>query len=152
MQDGGFAAHERMFASGTDKKQPRRRDPVNHGPRRPVSGCEWIEEGTDVGGEDLAYNSGGLRSGAGGLQGVADVADAASAALAAAALDPTMFGRTPAAPVFASAVEAARAAQARGFRQEATRSAGLAERSGSTAALGDDLTGQTTVIARGATP
>jgi len=100
----------------------------------------------------LAYDTAGLRTGAGGLQEVSGSADAAGSALQAAALDAVMFGRTPAAGVFAAAVAAARAAQARGFRQEAQRSADLAGRSGTAAQLGDGLTAETASVASTPTP
>jgi hypothetical protein len=99
------------------------------------------------GGADVAYDTAGLRTAAGGLQDVSGSTDAAGSALQAAALDAVMFGRTPAAPVFAAAVQAARDAQARGFRQEAQRSGDVAGRGTATAGLGDDLTGETTSVA-----
>jgi hypothetical protein len=102
-------------------------------------------------GVDLAYDTGGLRTGAGGLQEVSGSASAAGSALQAAPLASVMFGLTPAAPVFAAAVDAARAAQARGFQHEAQRSGDLAERGGTAAGLGDGLTAQTAQVA-GSTP
>lgn len=98
-------------------------------------------------GVNLAYDTDGLRSGAGGLRGVAAASDAAGAALRAAALDPVMFGRTPAAGAFAAAVEGARSAQARGFRQEAQRSNDVAGRGDGAAGLGDGLTGEAAAVA-----
>ena len=103
-------------------------------------------------GGSLAYDQAGLRTGAGGLRAVSGSAQQAGTALAGAALDPVMFGRTAAAPVFAAVLEAARAAQARGFRHESERSAGLAGRSDQTAGLGDELTGRTTAIAGSVDP
>jgi hypothetical protein len=100
----------------------------------------------------LAYDAAGLRAGAGGLREVSGAAADAGAALAAAAVDPVMFGRTAAAPVFAAAVAAAQAVQARGFRYESQRSTGLAERGDTAAGLGDDLTARTGSVARSATP
>jgi hypothetical protein len=99
------------------------------------------------GGADLAYDTSGLRTAAGGLEEASGAAGAAGSTLQAAALEAVMFGLTPAAPVFAAAVAAARDAQARGFRQEAQRSGDLAERGATTAGLGDGLTAETTAVA-----
>jgi hypothetical protein len=99
-------------------------------------------------GRSLAYDQGGLRTGARGLREVSRATEDAGAALARAVLEPVVFGRTAAAPVFAAALGAARAAQARGFRHESQRSAGLAGRGDLTAGLGDELTSRTTAEAR----
>jgi hypothetical protein len=110
---------------------------------------EQPEAGSGV---TLAYDTAGLRAGAAGLQEVAGDTDAAGAALQGAPLESVMFGLTPGAAVFAAAMEAARSAQARGFRQEAQRSGDLGERGGTAAGLGDGLTEQTGTVARSATP
>jgi len=101
---------------------------------------------------DMAYDTAGLQDGAAGLRRSQTETDAATAALGAARLDHIMFGLTPGAPGFASQVQAARDAQARGFRQESQRAGDLAGRSDATAAAGDSLTGTTTAIAGSAHP
>jgi hypothetical protein len=111
------------------------------------------EEDPGVGdGVNLAYDTAGLRAGAGGLQQTAADADQAGSALGAAPLEPIMFGRTPGAAVFAAAVQAARAAQARGFRHESERATGLSGRADTAAGLGDGLTAESGAVARSAAP
>jgi hypothetical protein len=97
----------------------------------------------------LGYDTGVLRDGGAGLLGVTGIADAATQALQAAPLDSVMFGLTPGAPGFAAAVATARTAQARGFRGEGDRAQDVAGRAETAAALGDGLTADSTVIARG---
>lgn len=103
-------------------------------------------------GVNLSYDTEGLRLGAASLQDVATRSAATGAALRAAALEASMFGRTAGAAAFAAVLEAARTAQARGFQEEAGRSAGLAGRGAVAADLGDGLTGQTAAVARVPTP
>ena len=98
-------------------------------------------------GVDMAYDSAGLQAGAGGLRDGEVMVDAATAALRAAPLEPVMFALTPSAPGFAAAVETVRAAQARGFAQEAQRAGDLAGRADTAADLGDGLVQQSTSVA-----
>ena len=110
-------------------------------------------EGDDVtDGVAIGYDTDVLLFGGAGLLGAAAAAADATKALQQAPLDPTMFGLTPGAPGFAAAVASARAAQARGFRQEGERATDLAGRTDTAAGLGDGLTDRSTTIAGSAGP
>ena len=106
------------------------------------------EEGDDVtDGVSIGYDTDVLQFGGAGLFAAAAATAEATRALQQAPLDPTMFGLTPGAPAFAAAVASARAAQARGFHQEGERATDLADRTGTTAGLGNGLTDRSTTIA-----
>jgi hypothetical protein len=100
-----------------------------------------------MGGVDVAYDSAGLRVGAGGHLEAADAAGRVVSVLASAVVPAGVFGRVSAAGGFAATLEAARDGQGRSAGAEAESRRGLAARVGSAADQGDGLTAATTAVA-----
>ena len=101
---------------------------------------------------DVAYDADGLRAGGGQAGQAAGTADGVAGALAPVSCDMAMFGVVAGAAGLAAAVLRSRDAHRQLAEQAAAVHADVQGRAGQTAADGDDLTAQTTAVARQATP